>query len=828
MRVAASWLAVGVAAAGFLNVARAATLQKPAPPAPRAPTAAAGTATTRARSAAPAMTLDEQRALLERYCAGCHNDRLKTAGLSLNPAPVDAVPAHAAIWEKVIKKLRAGTMPPDGRPRPDRATVSALVTSLEATLDQAYARQPDPGRTETFHRLNRTEYRNAVRDLLALDVDVSDLLPADDVSYGFDNIAGVLGVSPVLLERYTTAAQKISRVAIGSRSIPPTAETFRVASDAPQDEHIDGMPFGTRGGLLVRYTFPTDAEYAFRLRIARDYTDSLAPFYEPHQAEVAIDGARVQLFTVTPSTGGRGARNSAGPADGDWEIRVAVKAGPHVVTAAFLRKTAAIPEGQRIAPVRPAIGAGGDTRYEPYLGSLTISGPFNPTGAGETPSRRRILNCESSQGSQGARGSPDSHDGECARRILAGLARRAYRRPVTDADVKPLLAFYEQGRADGDFENGIELALRRLLVSPSFLFRIERDPANVAPNSVYRISNLELASRLSFFLWSTIPDDTLIDLAAQNRLTEPAVLAAQVRRMLASPKAQALVGNFAAEWLYLRNLPAFRPDEELFPDFDDSLRQAFRTETELFFESILRENRKVTDLLAANYTFLNERLARHYGVPNVYGSQFRRVTLPREMSATRAGLLGHGSILAVTSYPTRTSPVLRGKWVLDNLLGTPPPEPPPNVPALKENVEGAAALSVRERIEQHRSNPGCASCHKIMDPIGFSLERFDAVGRWRDVGEDGVPIDASGTLLDGTALDGPASLRTALLQSPDAFVKTVAEKLLIYGLGRGVEYYDQPAVRKIVRDAGGANATLPGLIMGIVRSAPFQMRRSES
>jgi hypothetical protein len=761
------------------------------------------------------MTLEAQRALLDQYCAGCHNDRLKTAGLSLTSAPVDAVPEHAATWEKVIRKLRAGTMPPDGRPQPGRASVSALVASLETTLDQSYAKNPNPGRTETFHRLNRTEYRNAVRDLLALDVDVSDLLPADDVSYGFDNIAGVLGISPVLLERYTTAAHKISRLAVGSRSIPPTAETFRVASDVPQDEHIDGMPFGTRGGLLVRYTFPSDAEYAFRLKIARDYTDSLAPFYEPHQAEVAIDGARIQVFAMAPSVG-RGNRGST--SDADWEVRVPIKAGPHVVTAAFLKKTSAIPEGQRIAPVRPAIGAGGDTRYQPYLGSLTISGPFNPTSAGDTPSRKRIFSCSPATGDADA----------CARTILTTLARHAYRRPLTDADVMPLLSFYAQGRTEGGFESGVELALRRLLVSPSFLFRIERDPPNTSRNSVYRLSNLEIASRLSFFLWSTIPDDTLLDLAARNQLSNPVVLEAQVRRMLASPKARALVDNFASEWLYLRNLPAFRPDEELFPDFDDSLRQAFRTETEMFFDSILRDNRKVTELLSANYTFLNERLARHYGVPNVYGSQFRRVTLPREMSTVRAGLLGHGSILAVTSYPTRTSPVLRGKWVLDNLLGTPPPEPPANVPALKENLEGAAALSVRERLEQHRSNPGCASCHKIMDPIGFSLERFDAVGRWRDVGEDGVPIDASGTLLDGTTLDGPGSLRAALLQAPEGFVQTVAEKLLIYALGRGVEYYDQPAVRRIVREAGGANATLPGLIMGIVRSAPFQMRRSES
>jgi hypothetical protein len=749
---------------------------------------------------------------VEQYCVRCHNSQLKTGGLALDTSELARVAEHGEVWEKVIRKLRGGAMPPDGAPRPAAAAAAAFVASLENALDTAYAKAPNPGRTETFHRLNRAEYHNAIRDLLDLDIDVTELLPADDVSYGFDNIAGVLGISPALLDRYTTAAQKISRIAVGSLSIPPTANSFRVPSDQPQDGQVDGLPLGTRGGVLVNYHFPVDAQYAFRVKLARNYTDTLAPIYENHDLELTLDGERLKVFSIVP-TGGRG-RAARGDVDGDFEVRLPVKAGPRQVVATFIKKTMALTEGQRVPPIRPAIGAGGDTRPQPYLGSLTISGPFEPTGPGDPPSRRRIFTC--------------SGGDACARRILSALARRAYRRPVTEADLAPLVEFYEQGKADGgagSFDAGIELALRRLLVSPSFLLRIERDPPGIAPNTAYRLSDVELASRLSFLLWSTIPDEPLLEAATQGRLRDRTVLEAQVRRMLADPRSRALITNFAGQWLYLRNLNAFRPDEELFPDFDDGLRQAFRQETELFFESVLRENRSVLELLTADYTFVNERLARHYGIPNIYGSQFRRVALTGNR---RRGLIGHGSILAVTSFPTRTSPVLRGKWVLDNLLGFPPPEPPAVVPALKENTEGTAAMSVRQRLEAHRSNPGCASCHKIMDPLGFALENFDAVGGWRDRGEDDVPIDSTGALLDGTRVDGPASLREALLRQPENFVRTLAEKLMTYGLGRGVEYYDQPAIRQIVKQAGGARATLPGLIIGIVSSPPFQSRRSAS
>src|SRR5262245_41585578 len=735
--------------------------------------------------------------LVEQYCFRCHNSQLRTGGLALDAAGLARVAEHGEVWEKVIRKLRSGAMPPDGAPRPDAAAASAFVVSLENALDTAYAKAPNPGRTETFHRLNRAEYHNAIRDLLDLDIDVTELLPADDVSYGFDNIAGVLGISPALLDRYTTAAQKISRIAVGSFSIPPTANSFRVPSDQPQDAQVDGLPLGTRGGVSVAYHFPVDAQYVFRVKLARNYTDTLAPIYESHDLELTLDGERLKVFSIAP-TGGRG-RGARVDVDGDFEVRLPVKAGPRQVVATFVKKTMALTEGQRVPPIRPAIGAGGDTRPQPYLGSLTISGPFEPTSPGDTPSRRRIFTCSTGDA--------------CARRILSALARRAYRRPVTDADLAPLIEFYEQGKAEGgaarpvslgNFDAGIELALRRLLVSPSFLLRIERDPSGIAPNTAYRLSDVELASRLSFFLWSTIPDEPLLEAAAQGKLRDRTGLEAQVRRMLADPRSRALIANFVGQWLYLRNLSALRPDEELFPDFDDGLRQAFKQETELFFESVLRENRGALELLTADYTFVNERLARHYGIPSIYGSQFRRITLTGNQ---RRGLIGHGSILAVTSFPTRTSPVLRGKWVLDNLLGFPPPEPPAVVPALKENTEGMAALSVRQRLEAHRSNPGCASCHKIMDPLGFALENFDAVGRWRERGEDDVPIDSTGALLDGTRINGPASLRDALLRQPENFVRTLTEKLLTYGLGRGVEYSDQPAIRQIVKQAGGARAT---------------------
>ena len=754
--------------------------------------------------------------LVERYCVTCHNDRLETGGFSFEALDVADVAAHPEAWEKVVRKLRAGAMPPRPRPRPDQETYDGFRAWLEGELDAAAAAGLNPGRTETFHRLSRTEYRNAVRDLFALHVDVDDLLPADDTSYGFDNIAGVLGVSPTLMERYLSAARKISRLAVASPVPSPTAETFRVASDLGQDRRMEGLPFGTRGGTVVDYNFPEDAEYIFEilpdgpLRI------------EPHDLEVTIDGERIALLTVGKAPDPNDARGLYTPQIETLEVRAPVTAGPHAVGVAFLRKTSAEPEGIRKLYLRPFTGegSGGDSRYQPYVESVTIAGPYESSGARPvegTPSRERIFTCRPARGEA-------AEETACARDILLAIARRAYRRPVNDDDVERLLTFYDRGRAAGSFDTGIEMALRRLLVSPEFLFRVERDPEGVVAGEAYRVSDLELASRLSFFLWSSVPDEELLEAAERGELSDAEVFEAQVERMLADPRSEALVGNFAGQWLTLRNAAAVQPDEDEFPDFGEGLRRAFRRETELLFGSILREDRSTLDLLAADYTFVNERLAQHYGIPNVRGSHFRRVALEDE---ARGGLLGHGSILTVTSYANRTSPVNRGKWVLENILGTPPPPPPPDVPDL-ETAEEGQALSMREAMEQHRANPVCASCHRLMDPVGLSLENFDAIGRWRDRSETRGAIDATGELPDGTPFDGPSGLKAALLSHPDRFVTTVTEKLMTYALGRGVEYYDAPAVRAIVRDAAGDGYRLSSLVKGVVRSAPFQMRRSPS
>ena len=757
------------------------------------------------------------QALVDRYCVTCHNDRLETGGFSFDPLDAADVAAHPEAWEKVVRKLRAGAMPPRPRPRPDQEAYDGFRTWLEGELDAAAAANLDPGRTETFHRLSRTEYRNAVRDLLALDVDVQDLLPADDTSYGFDNIAGVLGVSPTLMERYLSAARKISRLAVASPVPSPTAETFRIASDLGQDRRMERLPFGTRGGMVVDYNFPEDAEYVFEilpdgpLRI------------EPHDLEVTIDGERIALLTVGKAPDPDDPRGLYTPQIETLEVRTPVTAGPHAVGVAFLRKTSAEPEGIRKLYLRPFTGegSGGDSRFQPYVESLTIAGPYESSGARPvegTPSRDRIFTCR-----PGAVATAEEETA-CAREILSTIARSAYRRPVTDDDVERLLTFYDRGRAGGSFDSGIEMALRRLLVSPEFLFRVERDPEGVEGGESYRVSDLELASRLSFFLWSSIPDDELLDVAERRELSVPAIFEAQVERMLADPRSEALVGNFAGQWLTLRNAAAVQPDEDEFPDFGERLRQGFRRETELLFSSVLREDRSALDLLNADYTFVDERLARHYGIPNVRGSHFRRVALE---DGARGGLLGHGSILTVTSYANRTSPVNRGKWVLENILGTPPPPPPPDVPDL-ETAEGGQALSMREAMEQHRANPVCASCHRLMDPLGLALENFDAIGRWRDRGETRGAIDATGELPDGTPFDGPAGLKDALLRHPERFVTTVTEKLMTYALGRGIEYYDASAVRAIVRGAAEDGYRLSSLVKGVVRSAPFQMRRSPS
>ena len=760
-------------------------------------------------------------ALLERYCVTCHNDNLRTAGFSLESLDLGNISADAEAWEKVVLTLRAGMMPPAGRPRPDRETYDRLASFFETDLDRAAAASPDPGHSDALRRLNATEYGNTIRDLLALEVDVTDLLPADDSSAGFDNV-GLGGLDPGRMERYLSAAQKVSRLAMGAPVRSPVADTFIVPSDLNQEVHVEGLPFGTRGGSAVRYNFPVDAEYEIRAELGKSWNSNrIGGLRKPHDVVFTLDGEPLKVLTVEPVSRRDPSALSADqysqpdrPADADLFMRMPVAAGPHVVGAAFVSQGSGVIERRRQPFLKVHITVGADQRTQPGVYSVTVTGPFDATGPGDTPSRQRILTCRPNTGAE---------ERACAEEILSTLARRAYRRPATAADLDTLLAFYEEGRAAGDFDAGIEMALRHLLVSPEFLFRIERDPEGAAPNAVYRISDLELASRLSFFLWSSIPDDELIAAAAAATLRDPGVLERQVRRMLADPRAEALVTNFAAQWLYLRNLPAVSPDFIVFPDFDETLRRALREETELFFDSIIREDRSVLDLLTADYTFLNERLAKHYGIPNVYGSHFRRINLPRD--SPRGGLLGQGSILAVTSYATRTSPVVRGKWILDNLLGTPPPPPPAAVPPLSD--EGPdAMLSMRERMVEHRRNPVCASCHAIMDPIGLSLENFDAIGRYRNRTAGFEPLDVEGSFPDGTIFDGAGGLRETLLDRSDQFVRTLASKLLTYSLGRAVEHHDMPAVRAIEREAASDDYRFSTLILGIVKSAPFQMRRT--
>ncbi len=754
------------------------------------------------------------QALVNRYCLGCHNDRALRGGLSLEGAALDDVAGHTDVWERALRKLRAGAMPPSGAPRPDETAYAGLRAYLETELDTIAAAAPNPGRTETFRRLNRTEYRNAIRDLLALDVDVAALLPRDDASFGFDNV-GVIELSPTLMERYLAAAQKISRLAVGSMAIVPGSRVVTLRPDLTQEGHLEGLPFGTRGGASVEHTFPLDGEYEIEVRLARNRNENVEGLREPHVLEMALDGERMGLFTIVPDRNRMGSYYADEDVDKHLNLRMPVAAGPHVFGAAFLQKNAALIESER-QPYQAQFNQDRHPRQQPAVHSVSITGPFDPTGAGNTPSRDRIFTC---------RPAAAEDEADCAATVISTLARRAYRRPVSYQDVEMPLAFYEQGRADGTFETGIELALRALLTSPGFLFRIERDPDGVAAGTAYDLSDIELASRLSFFLWSSIPDDELLDAAEAGQLGDRAVLEPQVRRMLADPRAGTLTTNFADQWLYLRNLDTAEPNLRLFPDFDDNLRSAFRQETQMLFSSIVTEDRNVIDLLDADYTFLNERLARHYGIAGVYGNHFRRVELPAK--SVRRGLLGHGSLLTVTSYATRTSPVRRGKWVLENVLGMPPLIPPPNVPPLEEPEPGVAARSMRERMEAHRANAVCAACHKLMDPAGLSMENFDAIGRWRDRNEDWTPIDAAGSVPGGDSFEGIGGLRNAVLASPEIFVGTMTEKLLTYALGRGLDHYDGPAVRQIVRDAAGNNNQFSSLVLGIVESTPFQMRRSE-
>jgi cytochrome c5 len=758
------------------------------------------------------------RAVLDQYCVACHGGSAPQAGLALDKLDPARVENNAEAWEKVIAKLGARAMPPAGRPRPDEATYERLVASLAAPLDAAALARPDPGRT-VLHRLNRVEYVNAIRDLLALDVDGRSLLPADDSGYGFDNIASVLAVSPALLERYMIAAGKISRLAIGDPAMRPAMQTYSLRTTLVQEDRMgEELPFGTRGGLAVSHYFPVSGEYDLKIRLQRTHASQIRGLQAPNDIEVRIDRQRVKLFTV----GGDGPRDpwSAVPsasfyeqsADDKLEVRVNVKAGTHLVSVAFPKKG-----GLQEGVLEPRLSVAtyeyaGDRDSAMGVATLQVSGPFGATEAGDTASRQRIFSCKPSAASD---------EEKCAQTILTTLARRAYRRPLTATDSNALLKFYRDGRTNGSFESGIELALRAILVDPDFLFRAERPASTSANSTAFRVSQIELASRLSFFLWSSIPDDELLDVAIAGKLADRATLERQVTRMLADSRARALVTNFGGQWLQVRNLREKAPDPGAFPEFDENLREAFQRETELFLDSQIRENRSVGDLLTADYTFLNERLARHYGIAQVYGSHFRRVTLADK---TRSGLLGHGSILAVTSYPNRTSPTLRGKWLLENVLGAPPPPPPPNVPSLEEASAGKPT-SVRQRMEQHRTNAVCASCHAPMDPLGLALENFDGIGRWR--ARDGnLAIDASASLPDGATFDGPSGLRQLLMTRKGRFAETVTEKLLIYALGRGLEYYDAPAVRRIVRDAARQDYRWSMIILGIVQSTPFQMRRS--
>jgi hypothetical protein len=779
-----------------------------------------------AKAQAPVPQLLPDPALVQRYCLTCHSARVKTGGLSLegmNPAEAGA---HAEVWEKVVMKLRGGMMPPQGMPRPDEPTLEAFAVALEQTLDRAAQGNTRPG-YKPVHRLNRTEYGNAVRDLLDLRIDVTDLLPADDESDGFDNIAGVLRVSPSLLEQYLAAARRISSLAVGSDT-DVVRLAYRIPPDDSQEDHVEGLPLGTRGGLLFRHNFPQDAEYEFATFLLRNIVGYMKGLEYEHLFEVSIDGERVFAVPVGGEADNRASdtnmSEAANKIDERLKMRVTVKAGPHMVGVTFAKRNAS----ESDEPLQPHERDHDLQNMNgiPIIDHVNVTGPFKPTGPGDTPSRRRIFTCRPNRVSE---------ESACARRVLSSLARRAYRRPVTSADMEPILALYDTGRKKGTFDDGIEHGLRLILASPKFLFRTEtqaglRDKTRPTPDSkaspaaVARVSDIELASRLSFFLWSSIPDEELLNVAAKGALGQPAVLERQVRRMLADPKSRALVDNFASQWLMLRNLKGHIPTPGDFPNFDNELRQAFRQETELFFEAVMREDRSLIDLIDANYTFVNERLARHYGIPNVHGSYFRKVTLTSDV---RRGLLGQGSILTVTSYPNRTSPVLRGKYILENILGTPPPTPPANVPALSENQPGEEAKSLRARLEMHRAAPACASCHRVMDPLGLALENFDGIGTWR-VKEPGGNIDPAGQLADGSRVDGPVALRKAVLKRPEIFVRTVTQKLMTYGLGRGMQDSDMPVIRGIASASAAENYRFSSIVLGIVKSVPFQMKTAQN
>jgi mono/diheme cytochrome c family protein len=762
---------------------------------------------------------DTFRPVFDKYCVTCHNDRAKTGGLSLQSVDLSQPAANAEVLEKVIRKVHGGMMPPAGMPRPDQATADSMVVSFRTELDKSAAAKPWPGRP-LLQRLNRTEYANAIRDLLGLDVDISSLLPPDNSGYGFDNVTDVLGVSPLLLESYLTAAGKIAVLAIGDPKSPPAGQVFHVRQDASQDRHIQGLPLGTIGGAAFKVTLPADGEYVLEPRLFRTNLGTMRGLENKQQLEIAVDGARVHLAgfggNEEVSNSSENPTKTGDAVDDRLKIKVPMKAGPHEVTVAFIERS----HVQNTWRLEPFLRSSADTidfGGYPHLDTFTVTGPYNPTGVSETPSRKKIFTC---------RPTAAKDELPCAKTILGTLARRAYRGQATDAEVDRILEFYQTGRTQGgNFDQGISLALRRMLASPKFTFRAEQDPEGPA-GMVYKVSDLELASRLSFFLWSSIPDDELLNVAKQGKLRTPAVLQQQVRRMMADSKAtDALVNNFVGQWLYLRNLNNQQPNSTVFPNFDDNLRFSFRHESEMLFESIMHEDRSVLDLLNADFTFVDERLARHYGIPNIYGDTFRKVAITDE---NRRGILGEGSFLLVTSNADRTSPVKRGKWILENIFGTPPPPPPPNVPPLPER-NGALPTTMRAQMEEHRKNPVCAGCHQMMDPIGLSLENFDAVGAWRvreegNIQKKGPVIDASGQLLDGTKVNGPADLRKAIMRHPEDFVQTFTEKLMTYALGRGVGAHDMPAVRAVVRASAAHNYSFSSIVLGIVNSTPFQMR----
>ena len=760
--------------------------------------------------------LPEYQQLVNQFCVVCHNEQLANAGLIIPEVSHESIINNAETWERVIRKLQTRAMPPLDMPRPSENQYQEFLAFLQNTIDSSAAVEPNPGRVHAFHRLNRLEYGNAIRDIFDLEYDASALLPPDDSGYGFDNIADVLSVSPMLTERYLGSARKISQLVVGDLALTPNTEIFEVDKLLRQDVRTrERLPFGSRGGLSVNHYFPVDGEYVVRVFLLRTYNGVIRGLPEPNDMEVRLNGELIQSIKLGRQSG---VESGNGPDAEGVEIRFFAEAGPANLGVNFIADSA-LAEGM----LRPhyAITSyeyAGDRVEKTGISRIELRGPYGEISRGDTPARRKVFSCRPAS-------SEILEEEYCAAEIIDNIGRLAYRQSLSDLELQTLLGFYRAGRANGDFDSGIEMAIRRILVSPNFLFRELQDPRREQGDDVYQISDLELASRLSFFLWSSVPDKDLLDLAESRQLRNPGILENQVLRMLADSKSSELINNFTEQWLHLRNIGLVSPDPTEFPDFDSNLRHAMATEAQLFLQSQFREDQSILDLLTDNYTFLNERLANHYEIEGIYGTHFRRINLEND---TRAGLLGKAGILTVTSYAHRTSPVVRGKWLLENVLGTPPPPPPPDIPALSENEDkDAKPLSVRERMELHRSNPVCASCHKVMDPLGFALENYDAIGRYRTLSLSGEPIDTSGILANGTPVNGPLDLRRALIADPEVFTTTVVNKLLTYALGRGVEYYYAPAVRKIVREAAGRDFRWSALVAGIVNSVPFQMRRIE-